>query len=641
MCGICGIIRNNEQVLSEEIEAMKSMLVHRGPDDEGTFLSTAKLPYKTTYIGLGHRRLSIIDLSANAKQPMSNENQQIWLTYNGEIYNFIELKDQLISFGHIFKTRSDTEVIIHAYEQWDITCLDRFNGMFAFALWDANKRQLFLARDRIGIKPLYYHHNNDTFIFASELKALLQIKDIPRQLDYQSISDYFSWGFIPAPKTIFRHIKKLLPAHYLLFNEKGLTYRRYWNVRKFSGNSQTQQPERYQNQVRNILADSVKKRMISDVPLGTFLSGGIDSSTIVALMGNNSVQPTKTFSIGFNSQEYTSELKYANIVAKTYATEHHERILSTEKLLELIPKLVWFMDEPFADHSIVPTYLVSQLAKESVTVALSGDGADENFAGYPRRYLFTKRYSRYLTIPELFRGTVEGLSSKLLQLALLFMSSSNRKKKLSKLSSMLHTTGLMRIITLHNIVDTNLKKKLLHRDIQEQVNLMTTIFCDEHSNKSITGNILEQVLALDIENYLVNDILTKVDRMSMANSLEVRVPFLDHRLVELAATIPTTLKINNNTTKYIIKNAFCDLLPQAIINRKKQGFGIPVKLWMQKDLAKFTRQILLDPSVKKGHMLNLKTLENMIKATSAGKCNYARELWALLMLELWRREFLY
>ncbi len=639
MCGICGIIRSNREVLTEEIESMKNVLVHRGPDDEGAFFSAVKLPDRTVNIGLGHRRLSIIDLSANAKQPMSNENQQIWLTYNGEIYNFIELTDQLNSLSHTFKTKSDTEVIIHGYEQWGTACLHKFNGMFAFALWDEDKKQLFLARDRLGIKPLYYYHNSDTFAFASELKALLQIQDIPRQIDYQSVSDYLSWQFVPAPKTIFRHIKKLLPAHYLILTEKGLSCQRYWNVREFSDNPGDLQPEHYEQHIRSILTDSVKKRMISDVPLGAFLSGGLDSSTVVALMSKDSVKPTRTFSIGFDSEEYTSELKYAALVARACDTEHHERILSAPKLLELLSKLVWFMDEPFADHSMVPTYLVSQLARENVTVALSGDGADENFGGYPRRYLFAKKYSRYLQLPALLRNTSEGLFRKILQLVLLCIPGSNSKRKLLKLDDMFQSAGLMRIINLHNVVDTSLKKKILHRDIQREVNPFTTTVSVRYS-ESNSHNLLAELLTLDIENYMTNDVLTKVDRMSMANALEVRVPFLDHRLVELAAAIPTRLKIYQSKPKYIIKKAFRDLLPKKIIDRHKQGFGIPLNFWMQKELTEFTSQVLLDDCLKKRRIVDVRTIRQMLEATAAGKCNYARELWTVLMLELWCREFL-
>ena len=366
-----------------------------------------------------------------------------------------------------------------------------------------------------------------------------------------------------------------------------MTCHRYWNVREFFENQQIWRPEEYQDQIRYILCDSVKKRMISDVPLGAFLSGGLDSSTIVAMMAGCSAQPVKTFSIGFDSDEYKSELEHANTIARTFTTDHHERILSAQKLLELLPKLAWFMDEPFADHSIVPTYLVSQLARENVTVALSGDGADENLGGYPGRYLFAKRYNRYLQLPGFARNAAEGLFSKLLLCALWFMPENKHRMRLLKLNDMLGTESLMKIITLHTIVHSNLKKKLLHHDIRQQINPSPTITFSEYA---VTGNnFVEQVLALDIENYLVNDILTKVDRMSMANSLEVRVPFLDHRLVELAAAIPSALKIHNKTTKYIMKNAVRDLLPQAIIDRKKQGFGIPVVFWMRKDLMKFTR----------------------------------------------------
>ncbi|MCK5607211.1 asparagine synthase (glutamine-hydrolyzing), partial [Candidatus Pacearchaeota archaeon] len=545
----------------------------------------------------------------------------------------------LVSYGHVFKTKSDSEVIIHGYEQWGHDCIKRFNGMFAFAIWDAGKRQLFLARDRIGIKPLYYCYYDNAFFFASELKAILQNKDVRRDLDYQSISDYLTWQFIPAPETVFRHIKKMLPAHYMVVKEGSVSTRKYWDIHDFPADQGNTKAEEYEDRLRSLLDDSVKKRMISDVPLGAFLSGGIDSSTIVSLMSGHCAQPVETFSIGFDSEEYTDELEYAKVSANAYSTNHHERILTADKLIGLLGKLVWFMDEPFADHSIVPTYLVSELAKENVTVALSGDGGDENFGGYPRRYLFAKNYGRYQRLPGPVQVGIENLLGGLAKTSMLFMSECNRKKKLLKLYDMLQTTGLSRVIELSSTVDANLKKKLLHEDILSQVNLVVS--CRQKAGYGLGGpSLIENVFALDVENYLVNDILTKVDRMSMANSLEVRVPLLDHRLVELASSIPVSLKVVKQTTKYILRKTFSRTLPQGVLNRRKQGFGIPIKCWMQNDIIKFIREVLLDASVKRRGLINWKYLEGMISATSTGKCNYARELWVLLMLEMWCHEFL-
>lgn len=638
MCGICGILRHEKPVLSEEIERMKDVLKHRGPDDEGLYLTKVERPDKTTYLGLGHRRLSIIDLSANARQPMSNEDGQIWLTYNGEIYNFAELRSELEHCGHTFKSRSDSEVIIHAYEQWDTDCLERFNGMFAFAIWDANQSRIFLARDRLGIKPLYYCCRENLLVFASELKALLQINDVPRNLDYQSVSDYLSWQFVPAPSTIFRDICKLPPAHLAVFENRTLTCRRYWNVRDYTGRLEGQDIKSVQKQIQFILRDSVEKRMISDVSLGAFLSGGFDSSTIVALMSDIGDEPVRTFSIGFESEEYASELRYAQMTAKAFKSDHHERILSSDKLVKMLDRLVWHMDEPFADHSMVPTFLVSQAAREHVTVALSGDGADENFAGYPGRYRFAYRYSRYLRWPQLVRNVFEAVCLKTVNGLLLALPESTRRKKLLKLKDVFQSSDLMRIVNLSSVVDNNLKKRMLSEFVREQVRISP--MAESIKSDVCSRSLLEEVLLMDVENYLVDDILTKVDRMSMANSLEVRVPFLDHRLVELAASVSTEVRMHDNTPKYLLKTAFKDMLPEFVLNRRKQGFGIPLKFWMQNDIANYTSEVLLDGRFRKRYILESKQVERMIKATAAGECNYSRELWAILVFELWCRRFM-
>ncbi|MCK4789496.1 MAG: asparagine synthase (glutamine-hydrolyzing) [Desulfobacteraceae bacterium] len=638
MCGICGIIRTDKQVSAESIESMKKVLVHRGPDDEGTYISEVRMPDRLISVGLGHRRLSIIDLSSNARQPLSNEDGQIWLTYNGEVYNYAELREELVGLGHVFKTRTDSEVIIHAYEQWGTSCLERFNGMFAFGLWDVRRRRMFLARDRLGIKPLYYFRDANSFIFASELKAILQIEDVPRELNRQSLSDYFSWKYIPAPKTIFKNIEKLLPGHFLMLTENGLNCQRYWDIRDSSSEIHTASQEQYHEQICESLSSSVNSRLISDVPLGVFLSGGFDSSSITAMTSQLSSKPIPTFTIGFDSHEYTSEFKYANIMSEAYSTEHHERILNTDKLVDLLDSLVWFADEPFADSSMIPTYLVSQLAKENVTVALSGDGADECFGGYPRKYMFAKRYSKYLRIPRFLSTILEKCSAMFLGSAISVMPETDRKRRFLKLNDMLKVDGLMRVLCLNHIMDTDLKKRVLHREIQQDISLLP-VGLPAQCQRSC-GNLLGDLLILDIENYLANDILTKMDRMSMANSLEVRVPFLDHNLVELAVSIPANMKIHAKTTKYILKGALHDILPGEILNRKKQGFGIPLRFWMKENLMEYTKEVLLDPVVERRHIFNHKTLEHLLAANSKAKMGYSKELWSILVLELWCRNFL-
>jgi asparagine synthase (glutamine-hydrolysing) len=638
MCGICGIARYGSTVDPTEIERMKEVLRHRGPDDDGTYLTSLHMPAETLFVGLGHRRLSIIDLSPDGKQPMSNEDGRIRLTYNGEIYNFRELRGELEQHGHVFASNTDSEVIIHAYEQWGTECLGRFNGMFAFAIWDERDGSLFLARDRIGIKPLYYYCDGDMLVFASELKALLEVRDVPRQPDYQSLSDYLSWQFVPGPATIFKNVRKLPAAHFAVFRDKTLTCRRYWNVRDYSDSLEGEDIGSIQERIRNILGDSVRKRLISDVPLGAFLSGGFDSSTVVALMSKLCGKPVQTFSIGFDSEEYTSELHYARMVAEQCGTDHHERILSSDRLVAMLDRLVWHMDEPFADHSMVPTFLVSQTAREHITVALSGDGADENFAGYPRRYRFAARYDAYLAWPKLMRDMFEGASLGVVGGMLSVLPENTLRKRLLKLNDVLRSSGLMRIVNLDSVVGTSLKKLMLSDSVKATVSLQPQIRTVDCTGSG--GSLTDEVLLLDAENYLVDDILTKVDRMSMANSLEVRVPMLDHRLVELAAGIPAKIKMQHNRPKYLLKDTFREIVPEPVINREKQGFGIPLKLWMRNDITEYTRQVLLDDRFRSRGIFESKQVEKMIHATADGKCSYSGELWAVLVFELWCRRFL-
>ncbi|MBE0534397.1 MAG: asparagine synthase (glutamine-hydrolyzing) [Phycisphaerae bacterium] len=631
-------MRYDRAVDGDAIERMKHVLRHRGPDDEGTYISQTERCGQRTYVGLGHRRLSIIDLSRGARQPMCNEDGRIWVTYNGEIYNYKELRQQLEKAGHVFKTHSDTEVIVHAYEQWQTACVDHFNGMFAFAVWDASEARLFLARDRLGIKPLYYWHSDDMFVFGSELKALLEIAEVPRTLDLQSLSDYLSWQFIPAGRTVFEGVHKLNAGHLLTVSSGAVRRQRYWHVDDQAHKDNGLSEEELQERFHDLLSDSVKKRLMSDVPVGAFLSGGMDSAIIVNLMSRHADRAVEAFSIGFDSKEYRSELECAAVTAKACGANHHAKILSPEGVIAMLPKLIWHMDEPFADHSMVPTYLVSEAARAHVTVALSGDGADENFAGYPRRYFFAQRYRRYLQTP----GWMRALWERPLMLAAWAAEpwvSQRGRKRLMKARDVLGRPGLPAIATLDSIAGPGMKKELLHADICRQVDLWPGIEGQRLQDEP-GGDLLPRVLRLDVENYLANDILTKVDRMSMAHGLEVRVPMLDHRLVELAAGTDTAYKMRRKTTKYILRKTFADMLPPAVLSRKKQGFGIPVKFWMQKDLAGFAKEILLDASVQRRGLFNPRTIERMVAANTGGQPAYGGLLWAVMMHELWCRQFL-
>ena len=634
MCGICGIVRFRERVYDEELEAVKSVLAHRGPDGDGTYITACS--ENSGYIGLGHRRLSIIDLSENARQPMSNENGRIWLTYNGEIYNYQELRDELRHYGHIFKSKSDTEVIIHAYEQWAVECLERFNGMFALALWDGNNNELFLARDRLGIKPLYYYYEDNLFAFASELKGILSVKGIKRDLDYHSIDDYFSLQYIPAPRSAFKHIKKLEPGHFLLLKNARLVKKRYWAL-DYSRKSNLPIAI-LKEELRWLLSDSVKKRMISDVPVGAFLSGGLDSSIIVGLMRKETGNAVKTFSIGFNSEEYESELQFARMVSQKYNTDHHEEILDVDSLLNMLPDLVWYIDEPFADHSMVPTFLVSKLARKQVTVVLTGDGADENFAGYPRRYNFAHRLTQYEQIPECIRSLVEKSAMWILKAAMSLLPDTDNKRRMFRLFDILASTGMERIMALEYIFTNCLKRKIYSVDFVEQIDA-DSVASPSIKDVAVPRDLLEYKLCFDVHNYLVDDVLTKIDRMSMASSLEARVPFLDHRVVELAAKIPARLKLYNGQTKYILKNCFKDGVPEDIVARKKQGFGIPIKFWGKGRLNDGLRDMIKSSYSKARELFNTKEIEKMLDLTAAGKTNYSRELWSVLVLDVWCKQY--
>jgi asparagine synthase (glutamine-hydrolysing) len=638
MCGICGIIRFDGTLDPGLIEAMKNRLVHRGPDDHGSYASPVHFGASTGAVVLGHRRLRVIDLSSQARQPMSNEDGTVWVTYNGEIYNFQDLRKELEGYGHVFRSRSDTEVIVHAYEQWGTSFVERCNGMFALGLWDSRNRRLVLVRDRLGVKPLYYYFNGKELAFASELKALLVVPSAPRQVDLQAIADYFTWQFIPAPRTIFSGIRKLLPGRFLVVTETGIEETAYWNLARPNRTDPPRSEGSYIEQLTDLLDDAVRIRLVSDVPLGAFLSGGIDSSIIVGLMGRRSGERTRTFTMGFECNNHASEMPWAQEVADRYRTDHQVRVVKPRVIPELLGRLAWFMDEPFADHSIIPTYLLSEFARESVTVALSGDGGDENFGGYPRRYGFARSYGQYLRLPGWIRRPGEALARAACSGMLAGMGDTRRAKRLRKLRDMMGADGAARIVTLDSIVAPSTKAHLLHPDVAATTCPYPAL-PEPESRRSDSSDLPADLMRLDIENYLSNDVLTKVDRMSMAHSLEVRNPLLDYRVVDLAATIPVSLKLRSGQTKYILKRTFEGLLPDSIRQRGKQGFGIPVKHWMAGDLSEFGRQILLDDRVRKRAILNPKTLETMIEQTRTGRCNYGTELWASIMLELWYRAY--
>ncbi|HEY3167370.1 MAG TPA: asparagine synthase (glutamine-hydrolyzing), partial [Candidatus Binatia bacterium] len=551
MCGLSGIYnyKTLEPVSERLLKAMNDTLVHRGPDDEGFYVSNE--------VGLGHRRLSIIDLGAG-HQPMTNEDDTVWVAFNGEIYNFTDLHQSLEANGHQFKTRSDTEVIVHLYEQKGEECFRELRGMFAIAIWDQRKRKLVLARDRVGKKPLFYYDDGSRVLFGSEIKAILQVPGISRDIDVEALSDYFSFLYVPAPKSIFKKIRKVLPGHYVVASANGIRETKYWDI-SFAETDDLSE-ERWCEKLLETLQQAVRLRLMSEVPLGAFLSGGVDSSSVVAMMQSATEGPVITSSIGFEEKEF-NELPYARSVASHFGTDHHEQIVRPDAVA-VVEKLAWHYDEPFADSSAVPTYYVSQTAREHVTVALSGDGGDENFAGY-RRYYFDQREN-------LIRGWVPaGIREPIFGALASLYPKADWAPRIFRGKATLQNLARCPISAYFRSVSgcqPEMKSQLLQPDIQRQLGDYDSLdVLREYYDKADTDDLLSRVQYVDIKTYLTDDILAKVDRASMAVSLEVRAPILDHKFMELAARIPSSLKLRGMQGKYIFKKALEHCVPQPIL----------------------------------------------------------------------------
>ena len=621
MCGIAGFI--DEHTSKDDrlatLDQMCRVLVHRGPDDQGLKIIGAT--------ALGMRRLSIIDV-VDGHQPMSGEDGTVTVVFNGEIYNFRELRKDLEARGHLFQTNSDTEAIVHGYEEFGPAFVNQLRGMFALAIWDEKTRTLFIARDRVGKKPLYYTTTpSGSFIFASELKALLVHPHVERHLDIEALDAYLTLGYVPDPLSIFRNIRKLPAGHSLKFSDGRLTIDQYWD---FNFNAQASgKEEDYLVELRELLDESVRMRLVADVPLGAFLSGGVDSSAVVALMARNMGQPVKTFSIGFNEDSY-SELKYARLTAKQYRTDHSEFIVTPE-ICQIVDELVWHFDEPFADSSAIPTYMVSKLARQHVKVVLSGDGGDELFAGY-RRYLIEQGRQAFGSVPKVIRkGLMEPLSSRL--------PHGTRGR------NFLHNISLNPIDRYLDSVSvfTRQNRKLLYTsDFAREVSDsdFAAVRFNEYAGNVKTADDLNRLLYLDCKTYLPGDILTKVDRMSMAVSLEARAPLLDHRLVDFVTRIPVSLKLAGTQTKQIFKRAVSDLIPGEVLNRGKQGFGIPIPKWINQELRGRIRETLTDSLTRQRGYFENTYISTLLEEHERGRRDHSKALWALLMLELWHRTFL-
>jgi asparagine synthase (glutamine-hydrolysing) len=602
---------------------MCNTLVHRGPDDEGYFMEGN--------VGLGMRRLTVIDL-VTGHQPIANEDGRIWIVFNGEIYNYPELRKTLEQQGHVFATNTDTEAIIHAYEEYGEACVRQLNGMFAFAIWDGHKRKLLLARDRLGVKPLYYFLNEHCLVFGSELKALLAHHEVPRVIDLEALDSFLTFEYIPAPLSIFQRIHKLLPGHTLVLQDGHVTIRQYWELqfKPLEGPE-----EELGHALYDLLQDAVRLRLVSDVPLGAFLSGGIDSSTIVCLMSEIMDQPAQTFSIGFDDPSY-NESRYARIVADHFGTEHHELTIRPD-VVTLVEGLVKYLDEPLADVSIFPTYLVSQLARRNVTVVLSGDGGDELFAGY-EWYLADKLARSYRRLPAAVR-------TRWLPWVVNRIPPSPRKKGLiNKLKRFVEGAVLpeaLRHFRWNIFLTDAAKQRLYSAELRRAAEpLDASARWTAYLQAAEAADPLGQEQFADIKTYLADDILVKVDRMSMANSLEARTPYLDYRVVEFAARLPSHLKLRGLQTKYLLKRCMATKLPRDILTRRKEGFSIPMKNWLRQELRPLLQEVLSPARLKQEGLFNSAYVETLKTEHLQGRANHSHQLWSLLIFEIWRDTYL-
>jgi len=630
MCGICGKMTINGARIEEDLlRRMNAVLTHRGPDDEGLHIDHCQ----EIGIGLAHRRLSIIDLSSAGRQPMTNEDGMIWIIFNGEIYNFIELREELLAKGHRFRSQTDTEVLIHLYEEEGTNCVNRLIGMFAFAIWDRSKKKLFLARDHIGIKPLVYAWDGKSFTFASEVKAILQDPNFTRSMDRHAFSLYLSLNYIPAPYSIFEGIKKLQPGHTITLQDGKVSESAYWNI-DLAGSRQRQADhiDDLKADLFQILDDAVKRQMIADVPLGAFLSGGIDSSIIVALMARHSSMPVKTFSIGFADMPMYDETEDAKSLARMYATDHHEIRLTSRQILDVIPDVFSGFDEPFADSSAIPSFIVSRETRREVKVALSGDGGDELFAGY-RMYRGEGLYGQYRRMPHFIRkNLIEPLIRHLPD------SRDNiLQEYLRRIKKFLRGTGESleeRFLSWNEIFTPDAQKSLL---IQEFDRPPRNVFAGRL--REMEDDPVNRMLYADFKESLPGDMLRKVDAMGMMNSLEIRVPLLDHRVCEAAFAISGSWKLHHGRSKYVFIETFKDLLPRSLLAKPKWGFEIPISAWLKSDLKNIMEDYCSMERIRGQGIFNYLAVHSLMDQLTLGRSDTSWQLWNLIAFQVWHERY--
>ena len=616
MCGICGIYNFGTQAPADRAALKRSTdaMVHRGPDDEGFFLDGA--------LGLGNRRLSIIDLPGG-HQPISNEDESIWITFNGEIYNYRELRSELEARGHRFRTSSDTETIVHLYEEYGLGCLEYLRGMFAFALWDGRAKRLLVARDRLGIKPLFYRQEPGRLVFASELRALRELAGQPLEIEPQSVYDFFGFRYIPAPHTFYRGVEKLLPGHTLLADAHGVRTEAYWDVPPEEDSSRSE--EDFAEDVVERLRESIRLRLIADVPLGVFLSGGTDSSAVVAFMAELGARPLRTFSVGFEERGY-SELPFARRVAQRFSTEHHELLVGPQDLAEELGRLVAFRDEPVAEPTDVALYRMSRLASESVKVVLAGEGGDELFAGYPK-------YAA-----DRLAGLVSAFPQEVIRRLTDWLPYRQRRVRLA-LETLSIRDEAERSVTWFASFTREERETLFAPEFLAQVDVAhpARVF-EQYLEKVRDRSPLKRMLYADLKIWLPDNLLLRGDQMTMAASIEERVPFLDHKLVELAARIPSRMLTRGFKTKVLLRRALRPYLPPETLRRRKVGFAVPIGLWFRKSLKSMVADLVLSPEARARGYFNSQTMERFVREHFDGVRDRQKQLWALVNFELWCRQ---